>query len=756
MKELNIIMGISVDNEACRKIKQFFTEGIQNYLSEEFTVHAVNSTTDRIEFDDSVRGGMYNVGFVLEVMNDNPIGQGAIKAWRRDNSDMQIILVMDKSRKSTGKAKGLYDIGYYEGLFLDDISTEILVNLIENGRTKEEAYAYYGLDDYIEPVKKGKSLKPEGIKEDKKPAHIPVAEKEQTDGPDNEGTQEMFLKMGGSSNRRSGEAVPQLNFENEYDEVVPNNGTPNLNLSLTENTRDIIEDISTGDNDTGDDNYTDGARNGEYSENEESNPDINYQEDNDGIAGLKNISMDVFVEDESASEKGERNFSDSGIGQADSSQGLQALLKDKKSYIRKSLDEITASREEMLKYFNGRTSEAYSGVEKKKNNQGFVESLFVECYEQFSRQYSVAFTEAATGATTTSVLEEKLFDVIEDKRATSEDKVAVMEMFMEYTYGYDLLKDLIETDGITEIHVLTRNKIRVKKGNVRYSTSLALNGINRYEGFCKQLLLRNRDRLTSDGTTKTFTDSTYSEKYNLEVSIRSADINTTNEPELHIRKTPKNKRTLKSLCNHKNISKEHASYLSYAALDNKGIIICGGNTAGKTTVLNALLDYIPSDKSGIVIQRRNELVPGVHPEISVVHPLVATGDKHGATYLELANDALGEDVEYYIMSDVKGPEADPFYKALISSFITWTCVTCVKPEDSIDKIAKYVQSSGNKTPYNEIMYMLCDKIGTIVFMDNLNVSDVYQVKGYDEESGVVLKNVKELFDWCNEETGRAE
>ena len=150
------------------------------------------------------------------------------------------------------------------------------------------------------------------------------------------------------------------------------------------------------------------------------------------------------------------------------------------------------------------------------------------------------------------------------------------------------------------------------------------------------------------------------------------------------------------------------------------------------------------------------MVAGVHPEISVVHPLVASADKPGATVLELAYDALGEDAEYYIMGDIKGPEADPFYQALISSYITWTCVTCIRPEDSLDKIAKYVQSSGNKTPYNEIMYMLCDKIGTIVYMDNLNVTDVYQVCEYDDTSGVVLKNVKDLFEWCSEGAGSSE
>lgn len=741
MKELNIIMGISVDNESCRKIKHFFTEGIQNYLHDGFTVHGVNSTTDRMEFDDSVRGGMYNVGFVLEVMNGNPIGQGGIKAWRRDNSEMQIILVMDKSRKSTGKAKGLYDIGYYDGLFLDDISTDVLVNLIERGRTQEEAYAYYGLDNYIEPVKKSKQAK-ENVDTSEKQLSDEKNSNYEINAPSHsfDNDDEMLLSLSEGTSRKSSEAVPQLNIENEdNDNVVPEYGTPDNRSNKDERIFAMEED-----------NLSENAMSDPEEENAKPH-EMDFTEAYDAV-NLSRIGKDVFSEDDAFQEREERNFSDSGTRKEDSSQVLQSVLKDKRSYVRKNLDEIIKSKEELQKYFSARTNESYNSVERKKN-ENFIDNLFVECYEQFSSQYNVAFIEAATGATTRNVLEDKLYDVIEDKKATSDDKSAVMEMFIEYTYGYDILKSLIETDGITEIHVLSRDKIRVKKGSVRYSTTLSFRGVRRYEGFCEQLHLRNRDKLTSTGTTKTFTDSTYSEKYYLEVSIRSADINTMNEPEIHIRKTPKNKRTLKSLCNHKNISRENAAYLAYAALEEKGIIICGGNTAGKSTILNALIDYIPSDKSGIVIQRRNELVPGAHPEISVMHPLVATGDKPGATYLELANDALREDVEYYIMGDVKGPEAEPFYNALISSYITWTCVTCIRPEDCLDKIAKYVQASGNQTPYSEIMYMLCDKIGTIVFMDNLNVADVYQVREYSEPEGVVLRNVNQYFDWCNEEAG---
>lgn len=759
MKELNIIMGISVDNESCRKIKQFFTEGIQNYLKEGYTVHAVNSTTDRMKFDDSVRSGEYNVGFVLEVMNGNPIGQGGIKAWRRENSEMQIILVMDKSRKSTGKAKGLYDIGYYDGLFLDDISTDILVNLIENGRSKEEAYIYYGLDHYVEPVKKGKAPKSGNTVVGNNGKHS-LNEDKSTLGND----QDMILKMASGAKRIS-ETVSQLNIGDEFDnENVPNHGTQNIEISEEFN--------RPGEDYNGNTNIIDAPKEQPTGAEEVSTSDEKLQkthsvnesielDDNNDMSNLMKISMDVFGEDESVQEKGERYFSDSGAGADRGDSSVQSLLKDKKSYVRRSLDEIAKSREELLKYFNGRTSEAYNSVEKKKEDQDkvkkknkkeFVENLFIECYEQFASQYNVAFTEAAIGATTSAVLEDKLFDVIEDRNATSEDKIAVLEMFMEYTYGYDLLKDLIETDGVTEIHVLTWDKIRVKKGNERYSTTIALKGYHRYEGFCQQLYLRNRDRLTSTGTTKTFTDSDYSKKYNLEVSIRSADITTTNEPELHIRKIPKNKRTLKSLCTHKNILKEYAAYLSYAAIDSRGILIIGKRTSGRSTVLNALLDYLPSDKSGIVVQRHNELVPGVHPEISVLHPLVASGDNPGASMIDLAYGALSENVEYYILGDVEGPESDPFYKALLSGYICWSCITCESPEESIDKLAKYVQSSGNKTPYNEIVFMICDKIGTIVCMDNLNVKDIYRVEGFDENNGVILKNIKEIFEWRKEET----
>lgn len=754
-KEFKIIMGFHKENDSCRKIKHFFAEEMQNYLTPGNTVVAVNSTTDRMEFDDSVRGGMYNVGFVLEIMNGAPIGQGGIKAWRRDNPNMRIILVMEESRKGTGKAKGLFDIGYYDGIFFgNNVSFQSLVDLLEKGRTKEEAYKYYGLENYIEPEKKSKPAK-----------EIKTQSNTSSD----------FSQLNISATNSPNSNNHRLKDDSDKNEVVHSEGML-LDMSTVGIEKRKIDTMSqlsldtdfSGERDTVDEVYTVPEQGTVDEESEsmlhESDGPAVYnevassplpEEPNgnvfDGSFGNEAFdSNNDYEEDASA-----LSFSDSDIGekseQYTEKKESHGLILANRTFVRKSFDEIMESKEALTKYFNSRTNEAYTNFDKDRKELSQREQMFVECYEQFTRQYDCVFKDAVTGAITREVVAERLYDVIQNQSATVETKNAIMDMFFAYTYGYDILQDLLEISDITEIHVLSRNIVRVKKGSVRYLAEMSFPGKGRYEGFCELLLLRNRDNLTFDGTTKTFTDSTYSDKYYLQVSLRSADFMTTNEPEIRIRKTPKSKRTLKSLCSHKKISKENAGYLTYAALENKGIIICGEPTCGKTTILNALMDYLPINKSAIAFQHQDELVPGVHPEISVIHPRVQSADNSGASIVQLAKEAIGGDAEYFIMGDIKGNEAEPSYQALLNGYIFWTCITCTNPKEALVQFAKYIQFSGSTSSYDEIMNILCDKIGTIVHMDDLSVSAVYRVCGYDENDGVIMKNIYELLGKDNDE-----
>lgn len=110
-------------------------------------VSKVQATTRKADLDDTVAKGTYDVLICSEGLKDENIGAGSIKKWRAANSYLRIILVMDNQKRGANKAQNLYDAGYYDAVFASDLTADkgLLVRLIDNSRTAEEAYAYYGL-----------------------------------------------------------------------------------------------------------------------------------------------------------------------------------------------------------------------------------------------------------------------------------------------------------------------------------------------------------------------------------------------------------------------------------------------------------------------------------------------------------------------------------------------------------------------------------------------------------------------------------
>lgn len=89
-------------------------------------------------------------------------------------------------------------------------------------------------------------------------------------------------------------------------------------------------------------------------------------------------------------------------------------------------------------------------------------------------------------------------------------------------------------------------------------------------------------------------------------------------PTVTIRKFSKTPMTIEKLIEYKSITKEIAEKLELLVRAKYNIFICGGTGSGKTTFLNALSNYIPSDERVITIEDSAELqIVGVDNLVSL-------------------------------------------------------------------------------------------------------------------------------------------
>ena len=228
-------------------------------------------------------------------------------------------------------------------------------------------------------------------------------------------------------------------------------------------------------------------------------------------------------------------------------------------------------------------------------------------------------------------------------------------------------------------------------------------------------------------------------------------VNTYDEPYLCIRKVAKNFPTLEMLASMDNpmLSPELANVLKKRFI-NGSTLICGGNSSGKTTILNALKEEIPHDVSVLITQQSDELTTKTHPDMMFMHSLSNT-DESKAKY-DLKNISIAGltmDVDFFIIGEIKGEEARYLLNAAYTGQLCAATIHAPSAPKAIDKLVDYALMDSKYTK-DELMKMM-DCFNTIIFMKKYKVCQVYAVKGYDyEKKALVYEAIWENGGFVNE------
>ena len=198
---------------------------------------------------------------------------------------------------------------------------------------------------------------------------------------------------------------------------------------------------------------------------------------------------------------------------------------------------------------------------------------------------------------------------------------------------------------------------------------------------------------------------------------------------MHIRKIPKNKRTVNNLIELGMLDNSKAEYLINAAKESSGILFAGKGASGKTTLMNALIEHIPHDKSGLVIQENEELFSNTHPDLMFQHIVSAHGEgKIKYDLKDLSRNGLLVDLDYFIIGEIKGGEALYLLNAGYTGHRCWASVHGMSSREAIDKLADYVKYESDYS-LNDTRKMLMG-MKTIVYMKDFCVSEISEIKEY--------------------------
>ena len=330
--------------------------------------------------------------------------------------------------------------------------------------------------------------------------------------------------------------------------------------------------------------------------------------------------------------------------------------------------------------------------------------------------------------------EEFLADVREHIKAHyggDRDTEQLLKAFEQYIFGYSILSPLIDDLDISDIRVVGYDNIRVKKKGRRMDAGVSFASEKEYRQFIDYVATKNQVNISNLNAIQRFTDTESHPAFILRFTISMPLVNTYSEPYLCIRKVPKDFPMMKELIEREMLDRDTAELL-IKRFRQGSTLICGGNSSGKTTLLNALKETLPDNMAILITQQADELTTRFHPDTMFLHSLPGSGENqvhYDLKHISIAG--LTMDVDFFIIGEVKGEEALYLLNAAYTGQLCAATIHAPSADRAPDKLVDYAMYE-SRYSRDELMRMMeCFK--TMIFMEHYKVKEIFHCKGWNRE-----------------------
>ncbi len=307
----------------------------------------------------------------------------------------------------------------------------------------------------------------------------------------------------------------------------------------------------------------------------------------------------------------------------------------------------------------------------------------------------------------------------------------LLKAFEQYIFGYSRLSPLIDDREISDIRVVSFDNVRIKREGKRMDGGVAFRSEKEYRQFVDYVATKNQVNISNLNAIQRFTDSESHPDFILRFTISMPLVNTYSEPYLCIRKVPRDFPQMRDLIG-RGMMEEETAKLLVRRFREGSTLICGGNSSGKTTLLNALKETLPDDMAILVAQQADELTTKSHPDMMFLHSLPGSGESQVSYDLKNISIAgLTMDVDFFIIGEVKGGEALYLLNAAYTGQLCAATIHAPSADRAPDKVVDYAMYD-SRYSRDELMRMM-DCFQTLIFMEHYRVRQVFACRGWDEE-----------------------
>lgn len=305
-------------------------------------------------------------------------------------------------------------------------------------------------------------------------------------------------------------------------------------------------------------------------------------------------------------------------------------------------------------------------------------------------------------------------------------------LFEQYIFGYSRISPLIDDREISDIRIVSHDNIRIKRRGQRMDAGISFLSEKEYRQFVDYVATKNQVNISNLNAIQRFTDADSHPDFILRFTVSMPLVNTYSEPYLCIRKVPRDFPEMQELIRRDMLDRELAELL-IRRFRSGSTLICGGNSSGKTTLLNALKETLPDDVAILVTQQADELTTKRHPDMMFLHSLPGSGESQVSYDLKNISIAgLTMDVDFFIIGEVKGEEALYLLNAAYTGQLCAATLHAPSADKAVDKLVDYAMY-GSRYMRDELMKMM-ECFTTLVFMEKYKVRQVYRNRGWNQET----------------------
>ncbi len=206
---------------------------------------------------------------------------------------------------------------------------------------------------------------------------------------------------------------------------------------------------------------------------------------------------------------------------------------------------------------------------------------------------------------------------------------------------------------------------------------------------------------------------------------------------ISIRRFSEDKMKLEDLVEKQALTAEMALLLQSVAKAKQNVLISGGTGSGKTTMLNAMSNFIPADERVVTIEDSAELQLQLPHVVRLETRPANIEGKGEVTLRDLVKNSLRMRPDRIVIGEVRGGEAFDMLQAMNTGHDgSLTTVHANKPRDSLARVENMVSMAGFELPMAAIRKQIASAINIIVQLTRLEdgsrrVVSIQEVSGME-------------------------